>query len=197
MEQLATGEKIKVLRLRLGFSQEDLAEGAGLSLRSIQRIENGETVPRGDSLKRIATALHVDIAELTSSTEANAPDPVTLPKEDPKVSLILILSAFGYLLNPILAVIFPAVIWMLYKNTSRSVHDIGWKLIRIELVWCTIILLLYAYIFGNKFFHAGLPTPNNGKVGVLSIFAAYVVNFCIIAGILFSFLRENKTLQKA
>ena len=49
--------KIKDLRKRRGLSQEELAEKSGLSLRTIQRIENGETDPRGDSLRRLAAAL--------------------------------------------------------------------------------------------------------------------------------------------
>jgi transcriptional regulator with XRE-family HTH domain len=41
--------RIKELRTRRGFSQEELSERTGLSLRTIQRIENGETEPRGDT----------------------------------------------------------------------------------------------------------------------------------------------------
>src|SRR6478609_9203953 len=69
MEQKNIGTVIKEIRLRSGFSQVDLADISGLSLRSIQRIENNNTIPRGDSLKRIAGALNVNIEELTGSLE--------------------------------------------------------------------------------------------------------------------------------
>jgi transcriptional regulator with XRE-family HTH domain len=65
MRTVELGKKIKELRLRSGVSQEELAEISQLSLRTIQRIENGETEPRGDSLKRISKALHINIEELT------------------------------------------------------------------------------------------------------------------------------------
>ena len=46
--------RLKELRNRKGMSQEALAEESGLSLRTIQRIENGDTNPTGDSLKRLS-----------------------------------------------------------------------------------------------------------------------------------------------
>ena len=42
------------------MSQETLAEESGLSRRTIQRIELGESNPNGDSLKRLAEALQVN-----------------------------------------------------------------------------------------------------------------------------------------
>lgn len=50
---------IKKLRTDKGFSQEELSEKSGLSLRTIQRLENGETEPRGDTLKRLINALEL------------------------------------------------------------------------------------------------------------------------------------------
>jgi transcriptional regulator with XRE-family HTH domain len=52
MNHLNLAERVKELRNRKGISQELLAEQSGLSLRTIQRIENNETVPRGETLKR-------------------------------------------------------------------------------------------------------------------------------------------------
>ena len=51
--------KIKELRESKGLSQEELCENSGISLRTIQRIENGESVPRGSTLKTIASSLNV------------------------------------------------------------------------------------------------------------------------------------------
>ena len=38
-------KRVKELRKRNGITQELLAENSGLSLRTVQRIENGETQP--------------------------------------------------------------------------------------------------------------------------------------------------------
>ncbi len=49
---------IKKLRIRKGLSQEELALKSGLSLRTIQRMENNETKPHGDSLRKIFNILN-------------------------------------------------------------------------------------------------------------------------------------------
>ncbi|MCG8416222.1 MAG: helix-turn-helix transcriptional regulator [Pseudomonadales bacterium] len=54
---------IKILRAQNKISQEDLAESAGLSLRTIQRAEAGYRVSYR-SLRALAKALHVDVDEL-------------------------------------------------------------------------------------------------------------------------------------
>ena len=61
-QNLAKG--VKVLRKAKGLSQEELAENSGLSLRTIQRVENKETEPSVDTLKRISTALDITHNEL-------------------------------------------------------------------------------------------------------------------------------------
>lgn len=62
-------QRVKELRKEKGLSQEELAKKAGLSLRTIQRVESRETEPTGDTLKRIATALDSTPAELLNWTE--------------------------------------------------------------------------------------------------------------------------------
>ncbi len=49
------------------MSQEYLAEESRVSLRTIQRIENNESEPTGETIKRIANALDVELTELTGS----------------------------------------------------------------------------------------------------------------------------------
>jgi transcriptional regulator with XRE-family HTH domain len=56
--------KLKELRALRGMSQEYLAEESRVSLRTIQRIENNESKPTGETLKRISVALGADIKEL-------------------------------------------------------------------------------------------------------------------------------------
>lgn len=55
---------IKQLRVQRGWSQEQLAERSGLSVRTIQRIENGRT-PGLNSATALANALQVDVEELS------------------------------------------------------------------------------------------------------------------------------------
>lgn len=54
---------IQKLRLQHGWSQEQLAELSGLSVRTIQRIERGQT-PSVESLKSVAAVFEVDFSTL-------------------------------------------------------------------------------------------------------------------------------------
>lgn len=55
--------RVRELRLARGWSQAQLAELSGLSVRTIQRIENG-TNPGLESLKSLAAVFGVDVSEL-------------------------------------------------------------------------------------------------------------------------------------
>jgi transcriptional regulator with XRE-family HTH domain len=56
--------KIRRWREERSWSQEHLAETAGVSLRTIQRIENGDGASR-DSVMALAAAFNVDVMALT------------------------------------------------------------------------------------------------------------------------------------
>jgi len=64
MEDGKLAEAVKELRKRKGLSQEELAKNSGLSLRTIQRVEKGETEPTGETIKRVSTILCVTPNEL-------------------------------------------------------------------------------------------------------------------------------------
>ena len=71
---------IQKLRLQRGWSQEQLAELTGLSVRTIQRVERGQN-PSAESLKAIAAVLEVDFgalreAHMTPTMNQNVSDPI-------------------------------------------------------------------------------------------------------------------------
>src|SRR5688500_11583552 len=113
--------KVKSLRLQAGVSQEELSSSTGLSLRTIQRIENGETIPRGDSLQRIAKALQVQVETFTVDPVPQAQKSAL--KDNEKLLVVLMLSPLGYFIFPLFGVIFPAIIWFLYKHSVRDVRE--------------------------------------------------------------------------
>jgi transcriptional regulator with XRE-family HTH domain len=63
------GERLKELRTSLNCSQKELAEKTGLTLRTIQRIENNEVKPSLYSLKVIGEAFKTDFSEFTKQSE--------------------------------------------------------------------------------------------------------------------------------
>ena len=63
------GERLKELRTSLNYSQKELSEKTGLTLRTIQRIENNEVKPSLHSLKMIGDALELNLSEYVSKSE--------------------------------------------------------------------------------------------------------------------------------
>lgn len=59
---------IRKLRLKHGWSQEQLADSSGLSIRTIQRIERGQK-PGLESLKSLAAVFETSIEELQQEPE--------------------------------------------------------------------------------------------------------------------------------
>lgn len=55
------GKNIKAERVRKGFSQEELAELAGTSRRTICLIENGQQHPKIFLIVKLSKSLNVDI----------------------------------------------------------------------------------------------------------------------------------------
>ncbi|MFD2825827.1 helix-turn-helix domain-containing protein [Leeuwenhoekiella polynyae] len=64
MKQPQLGLKILELRQQKGFTQEELVEQCNISVRTIQRIEAGEVMPRVYTVKTILAALDRDLDDL-------------------------------------------------------------------------------------------------------------------------------------
>jgi transcriptional regulator with XRE-family HTH domain len=64
MKQPELGRKISELRKSKGLTQEELVEKCNISVRTIQRIENGEVTPRSYTIKTILAALDYDLSKI-------------------------------------------------------------------------------------------------------------------------------------
>jgi len=63
------GARLKEIRTSLNCSQKELSEQTGLTLRTIQRIENNEVKPSLYSLKFIGEVLKTDLSEFVKTSE--------------------------------------------------------------------------------------------------------------------------------
>ena len=59
------------LRKHKRWSQEELAERCGISIRTIQRMESGATKPRTHTLKTLAKVFEISIEQLLESNKEN------------------------------------------------------------------------------------------------------------------------------
>ncbi|MBB2147112.1 DUF4870 domain-containing protein [Pedobacter sp. LMG 31464] len=183
MINLELAKKIKQLRANKGFSQEELAERTQLSLRTIQRIEGGETEPRGDTLKRLANALDVTPNDLIQWIE----------QEDRGFLTFLNLSALSFVVFPLLGLIVPIALWVLKRDKVKNVDETGKKIINFQITWCILLGLLYISFICIIAFHVDIRMPsfvlrslariNFGGSEFLIIvipILLYAYNFCLI-----------------
>lgn len=165
MKNFELAKKIKELRSRNGYSQDVLAEHSQLSLRTIQRIENGETEPRGDTLKRLAKALNVTSDDMINWAE----------HEDNGYLGFLNLSALSFIVFPLLGIIIPWALWILKKDKIKYIHDAGRRLMNFQVTWCIIISIAHVLFISTKIFHVGVP-----GLSVFSIYGFYLFNIIMI-----------------
>ncbi|QRQ61453.1 helix-turn-helix domain-containing protein [Sphingobacterium multivorum] len=64
MESQSANQLIKLARKRKGLTQQELADQAGVSLRTVQRIEKGTEEISGFSLKQISQILEIPLEQL-------------------------------------------------------------------------------------------------------------------------------------
>ena len=136
-----TGMKIRQLRKRKGLSQEQLAEEAKISLRTIQRVETGESMPNGDSLIKISAALIVPIEDIFDFAAF----------EDTGFLTILNLSALTFFFHPLLGVVCPLILWILKKDKIRGVNSAGKNIIVFQLTWALILYITTFILSGGLF----------------------------------------------
>lgn len=115
------------------MSQEDLAGESLLSLRTIQRIESGQTSPRGDTLKRLAGALRVPVEELIESEL----------QEDANLVVLMNLTQLTFLAFPLLGVIIPLIIWMTNRNRVRDVDEVGQSILNFQTSWSILLFSIH------------------------------------------------------
>ncbi|WP_265427091.1 helix-turn-helix domain-containing protein [Chryseobacterium sp. YIM B08800] len=120
--------KIQLLREENRLTQKELAEKAGLSLRTIQRIEAGN-IPKGFTLKALAESLNTTPENLIEKENDNVE----------RAKLINSSALFG-LIIPFGGIIFPLI--LTYKT-----HDVYNKLLGKNIVALQIILSVTMSLF--------------------------------------------------
>lgn len=162
MNNLKLARRVKELRNKIGLSQELLAEESGLSLRTIQRIENDETFPRGDTLKRLAIALKT------------SPDEIVDWKiqEDQNYLTIMSLSALSFLFFPLLGIIIPLTMWIFKKDKIKNVNELGKSILNFQISWVLLLCLYYIFLVTGMF---GGILGSIAPRGVFSMFIPIII----------------------
>jgi len=123
MDQIGT--KISEIRKRKGLSQEELSEQAKINLRTLQRVESGESSPRGNTLKSLCEVLELNIEEILDYRK----------KEDKNFLIVFHLSALAFLVMPIGNIIIPLILWLTKRDKIISLNEQGVALLNYQIIW--------------------------------------------------------------
>lgn len=122
--------KVKLLREQKNLTQTELAEKSGLSLRTIQRIESGQSL-KGFTLKAIAQTLEIEPENLFSKEEENIQ--IDRAKH-------INLSALSGLIIPFGGIIFPAI--LTYRTQDSVNRELGKSVIGVQIILAFVISVL-------------------------------------------------------
>ncbi len=155
------GNKIAEIRKNKGLTQEDLAESAKVNLRTIQRLENGETTPRGNTLHAICEVLEVNLEEILDYGK----------KEDTNFLTYFHLSVLSFLVIPLGNIILPMILWLSKRDKIVSLHEQGVNVLNFQLMWTILEFVSLMTAMLLKLEHS----PHNWTFLVIT-FWLYVIN---------------------
>lgn len=138
---------LKEKRENLNITQEQLAEKAGVSVRTIQRIEAG-TEPKGYTLKSLAVALEINEDELLQKPKAQDKISITLLK-------LINFSSLPFTIIPPINILLP----LLIMAAKKEFNPMTKQLVSIQILWTissVVIFMLSAFMknwfdLSNKF----------------------------------------------
>lgn len=163
-------ENLKYYRINSGLSQEKLAEIAGVSIRTIQRLESGDTDPRGDTVIRLSKALDISPEDLLQHKK----------QEDRSYLKAISVSSLSFLLFPILGILIPFILWIIKKEKIEDLNRLGKQIINFQITW-NIMLFLGLIIYSLWYFSSITTTTEIS----FSIANRYIIIFCTSFGLIY------------
>ncbi len=148
----------------------DLSQKTKLSLRTIQRLETSDKLPKGHTLNQLS-----EVFNMPSKTLQNKFESITKEKKADASSIRMInLSVLSFLGIPFGNIILPIILWK--KNQkSELVDKIGRRIINFQIIFSAIlsILLCISPFIGRQFF-------SNTPIILYVLFLAYLFNIVIV-----------------
>ncbi|WP_115463072.1 DUF4870 domain-containing protein [Winogradskyella aurantiaca] len=172
---------LKSIREKAGYTQSDLANKTGLSLRTIQRLEASNKVPKGFSLNALAKEFEMEPSSLQALYQQ------VKQSQDSEITTIRIinLSILSFLGIPFGNLIFPFLIWQRNRELEL-VNTVGRRIVNFQILFSlSLSLLLILSPFTISRWFPGIPV-------MLLVFAlAYAFNILIVIRTGLKIQRQN------
>ncbi len=170
MNNTPLAKKIVAARKSQGLSQEALAEKASINLRTLQRLENGETEPRGQTLRLIAQALDQPLEDFLDFTK----------EEDKGFLQLLNLSTLSFWIIPLGNIFIPLVLWVMKKDKIKGAGELGRRIINFQITWSFVTFgIAFTYMFAILLGLSEAPIFSPFYI-LLAIASLYILNSVLI-----------------
>jgi len=174
--------RIAAIRKSKGFSQEMLAEQSGVSLRTIQRVEQGDTAPRGHTLQTLAAALGVTLEDFRAEPEPTPEQTSAAPtlRNDPDFLQLFSLSPLCFLLFPLLNIVVPWRLWRARRHNTEHVAELGRRIIGFQVLWQVASFFAFMLVVVVQLLGAGIPRKLLPGVYLGLLVLTYGINVWVI-----------------
>jgi len=169
---LKLGEQIASYRKKHGYSQEELSQFSGISLRTIQRVEKGTVYPRGYTLRTLAKSLEIELSHLKT-------EEIPLNSEVAKKARTLNALGLLVILFPVVSTLVQVTYWIKNKHYLSS-HLPSRKVISFQLLWVIAILFTMSLIHLLTFFFTGQSVYGHFPIRMTSYVILLLANVLVI-----------------
>ena len=196
-------QRVVSARKKKGLTQEELAGLANVTVRTIQRIESGETTPRSYTLKVIADALGISFEELHTTTGQQETSDASLnanaandAEDHVNFLQLLCLSCFSYLVLPLIHFLVP--VYLLRKRKERNPQVLGYArwVIKCQVYWVITLNLLLLLCLGYNILCSVYSYSSYTINYLVPFFIMYGVNAIIISAALVRVKRKPSVFQR-
>ncbi|MVN92478.1 helix-turn-helix domain-containing protein [Mucilaginibacter aquatilis] len=154
-------QKIISARKKQGLTQEQLADLCKVTVRTIQRIECGDSTPRSYTLNALATALNIPFEEFAQPATTPTHEQTLQAPDDAAESMnflkMLCLSCFSYLVIPYIHFLIPAYLLRQQQVQNKQVKNLARKIIRQQVFYIVLtsglLLVTLAYNLAQAALH--------------------------------------------
>ncbi|QCK17147.1 serine hydrolase [Mangrovivirga cuniculi] len=164
-----------------GLTQKELSDRTNITVRTIQRIEKGETEPHLQTVKLLAVAMDIDVDTLL---------PLNNPREeDIQKKWLLLLHATPFLgsVIPLFNILAPVFIWI-HKREDNKIYDIhGRKVLNFQLTMTLVFLFaLSGMMFIGHLIMQGTPLM------IFLFFGVLIYTFIVMCVNIYLVIKDRK-----
>jgi transcriptional regulator with XRE-family HTH domain len=173
MQQPELGRRLTALRKERNLTQEELVEKSHVSVRTIQRIEAGEVLPRLSTVKILLEALGVSYESLSpKQTHVMETQKNTLPTTNRNTLLVAALAGAVYLISEII---------LGAMDIAWLANEGDWNFtINAVYIGLTVVMVISCVLFARGFIALSTVFEN----GLLKVAAYVLIVFVVGKGIL-------------